>query len=584
MHWYWGCRGVGWSKCSLLRACENCDLAGLAKQLAVALIHLHTHFLHNANMLNVHQLSPQDFVGLSPCAAAELAAKVLQYIGQQSQHIAQQGQQIESQAQAIQFKDAKINSIMFELRRLKAWRFDAKTERMNAEQRQLFEETLAADQADLEAQLAALKAVSKESGDTTDSSTRRQPKRQALPEHLKRVDHHHEPQSTTCGCGQAMVRIGEDVSERLDIIPAQFFVHRHIRGKWTCKCCQTLVQEPVEPQVIDKGMPTAGLVAHTTVSRFVDHIPYYRQEQINARSGIHTPRSTLASWSGQAGAALIPLYDAHRKFVLSCSVVHADETPVAMLDPGAGKTKRAYIWAYARSGFDVSPGVVYEFCVGRGAKYPLEFLKGWSGTLVCDGYGGYDKVMQEETRIGAGCLAHARRKFDELVKDNLSPVGTQAIQRIAALYKIEREIKGLSVQDRHAARQSSSKPLCRDLHEWLKLERQRMPDGSATAKAIAYSLNRWDALTVYLDNGAVQIDNNHIENLMRPWAMGRKAWLFAGSALAGQRAAVVMSLLQSAKLHGHDPWAYLKDVLTRLPGHMNSRIEELLPHRWQPQS
>lgn len=535
-------------------------------------------------MLNVHELSPQDFVGLSSGAAAELAAKVLQHIGQQSQHIAQQGQQIESQAKAIQFKDAKIQSIMFELRRLKAWRFDAKTERMNAEQRQLFEETLAADQADLEAQLAALKAVSKESDDATDTNTRRQPKRQALPEHLKRVEHHHEPESTTCGCGQAMVRIGEDVSERLDIIPAQFFVHRHIRGKWTCKCCQTLVQEPVEPQVIDKGMPTAGLVAHTTVSRFVDHIPYYRQEQINARSGIHTPRSTLASWSGQAGAALIPLYDAHRRFVLSCSVVHADETPVAMLDPGAGKTKRAYIWAYARSGFDVSPGVVYEFCVGRGAKYPLEFLKGWSGTLVCDGYGGYDQVMAQERRIGAGCLAHARRKFDELVKDNLSPVGTQAIQRIAALYKIEREIKGFSVEDRHAARQSSAKPLCKDLHDWLTLERQRVPEGSATAKAIAYSLNRWDALTAYLDNGAVQIDNNHIENLVRPWAMGRKAWLFAGSELAGQRAAIVMSLLQSAKLHGHDPWAYLKDVLTRLPGHMNSRIEELLPHRWQPQS
>lgn len=553
-----------------------------AKQLAVALIHLHGDSLHNVNMLNVHTLSPQDFVGLSPAAAAELAAKVLQHIGQQSQHIAQQGQQIESQAQTIQFKDAKIDSIMFELRRLKAWRFDAKTERMNAEQRQLFEETLAADQADLEAQLAALKAASKKSDDTTDSNTRRQPKRQALPEHLKRVDHHHEPENTTCGCGQAMVRIGEDVSERLDIIPAQFFAHRHIRGKWACKCCQTLVQEPVEPQVIDKGMPTAGLVAHTTVSRFVDHIPYYRQEQINARSGVRTPRSTLASWSGQAGAALTPLYDAHRKFVLSCSVVHADETPVAMLDPGAGKTKRAYIWAYARSGFDVSPGVVYEFCVGRGAKYPLEFLKGWSGTLVCDGYGGYDKVMEQESRIGAGCLAHARRKFDELVKDNLSPVGTQAIQRIAALYQIERQVKGFSVEDRLAARQSGSKPLCEDMHAWLTLERQRVPEGSATAKAIAYSLNRWDALTAYLDNGDVQIDNNHIENLIRPWAMGRKAWLFAGSELAGQRAAVVMSLLQSAKLHGHDPWAYLKDVLTRLPGHLNSCIDELLPHRWQP--
>jgi transposase len=524
-------------------------------------------------MLNVHELKPQDFVGLSPAAAAELAARVLAHFGEQSR-------QIESQAQAIQFKNAKIQSIMFELRRLKAWQFDAKTERMNAEQRQLFEETLAADQADLEAQLAALKAASKESGDNTD--TRRQPKRQALPDHLKRVEHHHEPENTTCGCGQSMVRIGEDVSERLDIIPAQFFVHRHIRGKWACKCCQTLVQEPVEPHVIDKGMPTAGLVAHTTVSRFVDHIPYYRQEQINARSGVHTPRSTLASWSGQAGAALVPLYAAHREFVLSCAVVHADETPVAMLDPGAGKTKRAYIWAYARSGFDVSPGVVYEFCLGRGAKYPLEFLKGWSGTLVCDGYGGYDKVMEKERRIGAGCLAHARRKFDELVKDNLSPVGTQAIQRIAALYKIEREIKAFSVEDRHAARQSSSKALCKDLHEWLELERQRVPEGSATAKAIAYSLNRWDALTAYLDNGAVQIDNNHIENLVRPWAMGRKAWLFAGSEMAGQRAAVVMSLLQSAKLQGHDPWAYLKDVLTRLPSHLNSRIDELLPHRWQP--
>ena len=539
--------------------------------------------LDNANMFNVHALSPQDFVGLSPAAAADLAAQVLQHIGQQSQQIAQQSQHIESQAKAIEFKEARIQSILFELRKLKAWRFDAKTERMNAEQRQLFEETLAADQADLEAQLAALKAASKGAGNTPDSGhdSRSKPKRQALPDHLKRVEHHHEPQNTTCECGQTMVRIGEDVSERLDIIPAEFFVHRHIRGKWACKCCQTLVQEPVDPQVIDKGMPTAGLVAHTAVSRFVDHIPYYRQEQINARSGVHTPRSTLASWGGQAGAALMPLYDVHREFVLSCSVVHADETPVAMLDPGAGKTKKTYIWAYARGGFDVSPGVVYEFCLGRGAKYPLEFLKGWSGTLVCDGYGGYEQVLKKEKRIGAGCLAHARRKFDELTRGNLSPVGTQAIQRIAALYQIERQIKSFSLEDRHAARQATSKPLCEDLHAWLKLERQRVPDGSATAKAIDYSLNRWEALTVYLDNGAVQIDNNHIENLIRPWAMGRKAWLFAGSELAGQRAAVVMSLLQSAKLHGHDPWVYLKDVLTRLPGHMNSRIEELLPHRWQ---
>lgn len=546
-------------------------------QLEDALILIFVWILHNTNMLRVDQLSPQDFVGLSTAAAAELAARVLAHVGEQSR-------QIESQAQAIEFRDAKIASITFELRRLKARQFAAKTERMNAEQRQLFEETMAADQADLQAQLAALKAACKVPGNTPDADTPRKPKRQALPEHLKRVDHHHEPENTTCECGQVMVRIGEDVSERLDIIPAQFFVHRHIRGKWACKCCQTLVQEPVDPHVIDKGMPTAGLVAHTTVSRFVDHIPYYRQEQINARSGVHTPRSTLASWSGQAGAALLPLYAAHREFVLSCAVVHADETPVAMLDPGAGKTKRAYVWAYARSGFDVSPGVVYEFCLGRGAKYPLEFLKGWSGTLISDGYGVYDQVLKQEARVGAACFAHSRRKFDELVKDNLSPVGTQAIQRIAALYQIERQVKGLSPEERQAIRQSTSKPLCEDLHAWLKLERQRVPEGSATAKAIDYSLNRWEALTTYLADGNVQIDNNHLENLIRPWAMGRRAWLFAGSELAGQRAAIIMSLLQSAKLHGHAPWAYLRDVLTRLPSHLNSRIEELLPHRWQPQS
>ena len=277
---------------------------------------------------------------------------------------------------------------------------------------------------------------------------------------------------------------------------------------------------------------------------------------------------------------MLPLYAAHRKFVLSCAVVHADETSVAMLDPGAGKTKRAYIWAYARSGFDVSPGVVYEFCLGRGAKYSLEFLKGWSGTLISDGSGVYDQVLRQESRVGAACVAHSRRKFDELVKDNLSLVGTQAIQRIATIYQIERQVKGCSGEDQLATRQSSSKPLCEDLHAWLKLENKRVPEGSATAKAIDYSLNRWEALTTYLVDGNVPIDNNHIENLVRPWAMGRKAWFFAGSELVGQRAAIIMSLLQTAKLHGHDPWAYLRDVLTRLPSHMNSRIEELLPPCW----
>ena len=239
------------------------------------------------------------------------------------------------------------------------------------------------------------------------------------------------------------------------------------------------------------------------------------------------------------------------------------------------------MWAYARGSFEDMPGVVYDFCEGRGGKYPHEFLKGWTGTLVVDAYSGYDATMSLEGRKTANCLAHARRKFDELVKANASPVAAQAIRRIAWLYRIEADARDLSCEQRLQMRQERSKPLWEELHAWLRLERTRVPDGSAIAKAIDYSLNHWQALSEFLKDGAVPVDNNWIENQMRPWGLGRKNWLFIGSQLAGERAAVVMSLLQSAKLHGHDPFAYLKDVLTRLPTQLNSRIEELLPHRWQ---
>jgi transposase len=443
----------------------------------------------------------------------------------------------------------------------------------------MFEDTCAEDEADLQAQLDALQE-GQASPPASPQQAKRQPRRQKLPESLRRIEHHYEPADTTCGCGKPMQRVGEDVSERLDIIPAEFIVHRHVRGKWACRCCQTLVQEPVAPQIVDKGQPTAGLVAHTLVSRFVDHVPYYRQEQINARSGVHTPRSTLASWAGAGGAALAPLYEALGQFVLKARVLHADETPVAMLEPGAGKTKKAYVWAYARGAFDPIPAVVYDFAPGRAARHPVEFLGRWSGTLTCDDYAGYGSVFKLHERIEAGCLAHARRKFDELAKAGASTVATQALQRIAALYRIEQEVAPASSADRLDARQRQSVPLWSELHAWLRQERARVPDGGGIAAAIDYSLRRWTALGRFLHDGDVAIDNNHIENLMRPWAMGRKAWLFAGSELAGQRAAMIMSLVQSARLNGHEPWAYLKDVLERLLEHPNHRIDELLPHRW----
>lgn len=343
-------------------------------------------------MLDLHAVKSRDLKALSPTELTELASQMLAHIGEQSKHIDAQDKRIDSQAQGIKWRDAKIQSITFQLAKLKAWRFGAETERMNAEQRDIFEETFAADQASLEAQLTALQGSTSQGapgGRAPEDQKRRQPKREALPAHLPRVDQRIEPEDTHCPtpeCRQPMVRVGEDISERLDIVPAQFFVQRQIRGKWACKCCQLLVQEPAAAQVFDNALPTPGLQAHTVISRFVDHIPYYRQEQINARAGVHMPRSTLAAWSGHTGAQMMPLYEAHRAFVLSSRVLHADETPIALLDPGAGKTRRAYMWAYARGAYEPEPGVVYDFCLGRGGKYPFEFLKGWSGTLVVDAY------------------------------------------------------------------------------------------------------------------------------------------------------------------------------------------------------
>ena len=540
-------------------------------------------------MLDMQAMALKDFDSLS---RAELMAMIPQFQSQfqsrlqeQALHIDEQRKRLESADQAIKWRDAKIEKISFELARLKDWRFGAKSERMSAQQRDLFTEDLAADMADLEVRLAALQAAAKQPSPAPEQpATKRKPKREPLPDHLPRVDTRVEPENTTCECGQAMQRVGEDVSERLDIVPAQFFVQRQIRGKWACQCCQLMRQEPAAVQVFEGGLPTPALQAHTVISRFVDHVPYYRQEQINARSGVHTPRATLAGWGGQTGAQIAPLFEVHKDFVLSSPVLHADETTVKLLDPGAGKTKTAYMWAYARGAFDPLPGVVYNFCPGRGAKYPFQFLTGWSGTLVRDAFPGYEKALLLQDRQDAGCIAHSRRKFDELFKANASPVAAQAIQRIAWLYRIEADARDLTTEQRLLMRQQRSRPLCEELHTWLQLERRRVPDGSAIARAIDYSLNRWPALMRFLDDGDVPIDNNHLENLMRPWALGRKNWLFIGSELAGERAAMIMSLLQSAKLNKADPWAYLKDVLTRLPTQLNSRIDELLPHRWKPAS
>jgi hypothetical protein len=294
----------------------------------------------------------------------------------------------------------------------------------------------------------------------------------------------------------------------------------------------------------------------------------------------------LAQWVGACGVELQPLVDALKAAMLTRPVLHADETPVAMLKPGHGKTHRAYLWSYGTTVFDPLKAVVFDFAESRAGRHVQTFFgqdtdSAWRGTLVCDDYAGY-KALFGERIAEAGCLAHARRKFFELWANHQSAVAEQALAFFGQLYDVEREVQDLDVDDRRRIRQQKAQPIADDLRAWLIAQRQRVPDGSATARAIDYGLHRWTALTRYLGDGRLPADNNWIENRIRPIALGRNNWLFAGSLRAGQRAAAIMSLIGSAKMNGLDPYAYLRDVLERLPTHPARRIDELLPHRWHP--
>jgi transposase len=496
----------------------------------------------------------------------ELAAELIETL-------ARQDGELERRQQELHRRQLKIDQLTHEMALIKRWRFAARSEQLHGAQRSLLEETIEADLEAIATELEALQARPASRG-------RQTPKRAPLPASLPRIEVRHEPQRTTCSCGCPMRRIGEDVSEKLDYTPGVFQVERHVRGKWTCVKCQRLIQAPVPAQVIDKGVPTAGLLAQVLVAKYADHAPLYRQEQIFARAGFAIPRSTLAQWVGVCGVRLQPLVEALKAALLERRVLHADETPVAMLRPGQGKTHRAYLWSWCSTQFDTLKGVVYDFAETRGGRHAKAFLGGWTGKLVCDDYAGY-KGLFEAGVTEAGCMAHARRKFHDLWANHQSQLAGEALKLFGALYDIERDLQGLDAEERVRIRQLRARPMCDTLKQWLILHRQKVPDGSATAKAIDYSLGRWGALIRYLDDGEVPIDNNWVENRIRPIALGRSNWLFAGSLRAGQRAAAAMSLIQSARLNGQDPYRYLKDVLERLPTHPASRIDELLPHCWQ---
>jgi len=505
-----------------------------------------------------------DSAQLDHLNAAELKALVSELLAR-----------IDQDQRVITWKDAKLSKVTFELAQLRRIKFGRGSEQMDAIQKPLFDESVEEDLAALGQDLEDL------STPTADDKPKRAPKRTALPAHLPRVEYRHEPESTTCACGCALKRIGEDVSEKLDYAPGLFSVDRHIRGKWVCTQCETLIQAPMTPEIIDKGIPTSGLLAHLLVAKFSDHLPLYRQSTIFGRAGLAIARSTLASWVGVCGSKLQPLVDQLKAQVLTHSVLQADETPVSTLAPGTGKTHRSYLWAYATGEFESLRAVVYDFTPSRSGEHARTFLGAWKGHLVCDDYSGYKaSFLKGVTEVG--CMAHARRHFFELHVANKSALAAEAVDRIRQLYAIEAEIKVLTPPDRLEHRQRRSVPIADSLYEWLKAQRAMVPDGSAIAKAIDYSLNRWPALTRFLNDPALPIDNNHDERQIRPWAVGKKNWLFTGTQLAGQRAAAIMSLIQTAKLNGHDPHAYLKDVLARLPTQPASALHELLPHNWNP--
>lgn len=359
--------------------------------------------------------------------------------------------------------------------------------------------------------------------------------------------------------------------------PARFFVHRHIHPQYACRGCETVTAAPIPPAVIDGGMAVPGLLAWVAVSKYADHLPLYLLEQIASRQGVTLARSTLAEWLGKVGVALQPLCDRLAQLLRQRPCLHADETPVRQLDPGQGKTRQAYLWAYRSNSLDEGPPIiVFDYQTGRAGAHARAFLEGWRGHLMVDDYAGY-KALFSDGVTELACLAHVRRKFFDLHAANGSPVAAEALQRIGALYAIERQAASLTPEARLQLRRSQALPALADLHAWLLAMQPAVAPGSGTRNAIEHALKRWPALVRYADSGTFPIDNNAVENAIRPIAIGKKNWLFAGSERAGRRAAAIQTLLGTAKLNGLDPLHWLASVLERLPTCPNSQIDSLLP-------
>lgn len=478
---------------------------------------------------------------------------------------------IEQEAE-LKCRELKIQNLILELAHHKRIKFGSKSEALSGEQLEMFVESTDEDGAAIVAELQEQQAPE------TKPVQHKPAGRNRLPAELPRIEYRHEPESCQCGqCGQDLVKIGEDVSEQLDVQPARFFVNRHIRPQYACRDCETITAAPVPAAIIDGGLASPGLHAWVLIQKYLDHLPLYRIEKISDRHGVRISRSTLAQWVGQLGVRLQPLVDRLTLLLKQGQVLHADETPVQQLDPGKGKTKRAYIWAYRSNDLEGGPPiVVFDYQTSRSGQHARDFLQDWRGHLMVDDYGGY-KALFKQGVTELACLAHCRRKFFDLHAVGGHPVADEALRRIAELYGIEQNAPDGDIAARLLWRQQEAQPKLKAMQDWLIAQRVKTAHGSGLARAIDYTLKRWPALIRYADSGLLPIDNNLVENAIRPIALGRRNWLFTGSERAGCRAAAIQSLLATAKLNGLEPYAWLKDTLEKLPAWPYSRINELLP-------
>ena len=472
------------------------------------------------------------------------------------------------------------------LRQLQRMQFGRRSERLDPDQFNLALEDLEQAIAETEAEQEKTDPQIKRA-----RTDKRRAVRGSLPEHLPRVEVVIEPEDTACPCcGGAMQVIGEDRSQRLDMMPAQYQVVVTRRPKYACRRCQEgVVQAPAPARLIEGGLPTERLVAHVLVTKYADHAPLYRQCQIMARQGIAIDRSVLAFWVGYAAAEVKPLWRLMREELLRSTKLFADETTAPVLDPGRGRTKKGYFWALARDDRPwrggAPPGVVYSYAPGRSSEIAAALLKGYSGVLQTDGYTVYSKLADPKRGGGplrqAFCWAHWRRQWFDLAKSPPAPIAAEALERIAALYRIEAEIRGSSADERRAARQERSKPLIAAMKAWLEKTLAQLAGGSTLAQIIRYGLSRWDGFTLFLDDGRVEIDSNTVERSIRPIVLTRKNALFAGSDEGAENWAVLASLIETCKLHRVNPEAYFTDVLSKLVNNWpNSRLAELLPWAW----